>query len=418
MVVTGNVFKHLIFGGVSSADYGIYITGEAVYNAPTRAVEMVSVPGRNGDVPIDMGHWNNIEVTYTAGTFATTQAEFAEAVSNFRNAILPLLGYQRLEDTYNPNEYRLGIFTAGLDIEPSSKSKAGEFQITFNCKPQRWLKSGASEITIADGDTLTNPTGYDSSPLLDIEGVGDINIGDQTIYITDETVGEVELSNPISVDKFAVSGRPYTDTIDMSSTMPLLASGDTFNLSEMSYTFRFSIVPGSTQSVSEQPADGTFTKETPPAPYTSNSFLMVARFNPLSFVKGTAKTYTETFAFTYTNSSGTGGWNYTVIVAYDGGDIITVTRSHSAVQPLGVHADDYGTIGAVIGDSSLPVFSGNVLIDTETGDAYRVEGGAYISLNKYIQLGAQLPTLKPGANVITYENTITSLKITPRWWIL
>ena len=36
----------LMFGGVSSADYGIFISGEGVFNSPTRAVEMVSVPGR------------------------------------------------------------------------------------------------------------------------------------------------------------------------------------------------------------------------------------------------------------------------------------------------------------------------------------------------------------------------------------
>ena len=26
------------------------------------------------------------------------------------------------------------------------------------------------------------------------------------------------------------------------------------------------------------------------------------------------------------------------------------------------------------------------------------------------------PTLRPGSNSITYSNTITELKITPRWW--
>ena len=43
----------IIFGGVDSSDYGIYISGEAVYNAPQRAVEFVDVPGRNGAIAID-----------------------------------------------------------------------------------------------------------------------------------------------------------------------------------------------------------------------------------------------------------------------------------------------------------------------------------------------------------------------------
>lgn len=65
-IKTGEIFNSLVFGGVNSADYGIYITGEGVFNAPKRAVNMVAVPGRNGSIAIDQGHWENIEVTYPA----------------------------------------------------------------------------------------------------------------------------------------------------------------------------------------------------------------------------------------------------------------------------------------------------------------------------------------------------------------
>ena len=69
-------WRHLIFGDVDSADYGIYISGDGVYNAPERAVEFVDVPGRNGAIALDQGRYNNIEITYPAGTFAKTQEEF------------------------------------------------------------------------------------------------------------------------------------------------------------------------------------------------------------------------------------------------------------------------------------------------------------------------------------------------------
>ena len=32
----------ITFGGVNSADYGIYISGEGVFNAPKRDVEMIN----------------------------------------------------------------------------------------------------------------------------------------------------------------------------------------------------------------------------------------------------------------------------------------------------------------------------------------------------------------------------------------
>lgn len=186
-VKTGAIFNSLIFGGVNSADYGIYITGEAVYNAPERAVETVSVPGRNGTIVIDQGHWNNIQVTYPAGTFGKSQAEFREAVSAFRNAVLSQLGYQRLTDTYHPDEYRMAVYVSGLEVDPTHYGSAGEFKLKFDCKPQRWLTSGEQEITVgewgetetATGETVTieNPNGNLSLKSLNvaIEPVQNLN---------------------------------------------------------------------------------------------------------------------------------------------------------------------------------------------------------------------------------------------------
>ena len=71
---TGAMFKSLTFDGEDSRDYGVYITGQAVFNAPEREVEMISIPGRNGQFALDKGRFENIEVTYPAGIFANTEA--------------------------------------------------------------------------------------------------------------------------------------------------------------------------------------------------------------------------------------------------------------------------------------------------------------------------------------------------------
>lgn len=146
----GPIFKTLTFGGVNSGDYGIYITGQGVYNAPERAVELVSVPGRNGAVPIDQGRWENIEVTYPAGTFGMTQEEFRVAVSDFRNAVVSQLGYQKLSDDYHPDEYRVAMYLSGLEVDPVNYGRAGQFSLVFNCKPQRYLTDGDIEIDVEE----------------------------------------------------------------------------------------------------------------------------------------------------------------------------------------------------------------------------------------------------------------------------
>ena len=174
----------IIFGGVNSADYGIYISGEGVFNAPKRDVEMISIPGRNGAFALDKGRFENIEVTYPAFNFEPDDyASFAQNLSDFRNAISSLRGYQRLTDTFHPDEYRMATYISGLEVKPIKYNTASEFNIVFDCKPQRWLTSGETAITVSSGDTVTNPTLFESSPLLEVEGYGNININGETITI-------------------------------------------------------------------------------------------------------------------------------------------------------------------------------------------------------------------------------------------
>ena len=152
---TGAFYKALTFDSTSSRDYGVYITGRAVFNAPQRAVEMIAIPGRNGAFAQDQGRFENIEVTYPAGIFAETEEDFAQAISDFRNFLCSKKGYCRLTDEYNPNEYRMAVYKSGLEVDPA-RLIAGEFEITFECKPQRWLTDGEMPVEIGTwGDTDT-----------------------------------------------------------------------------------------------------------------------------------------------------------------------------------------------------------------------------------------------------------------------
>lgn len=206
------IFKALTFDGVNSLDYGIYITGEAVYNAPERAVEMVTIPGKNGALVLDQGRFENIEVTYHAGCFAGNQYDFAEKIREFRNALASRYAYKRLTDEYNTDEYRLGLYKSGLEVDAIGYHRAGEFDIVFDCKPQRFLTEGdepynfvsnyegltdensvqltnENGIDIEGGTTLSsnivNPTLFPSKPLIKATGSGNIGIGDQLISIMD-----------------------------------------------------------------------------------------------------------------------------------------------------------------------------------------------------------------------------------------
>lgn len=153
------IIKGLTFDGVNTLDYSVGISGEAVYDAPTRDVEMITIPGRNGELALDRGRFNNIEVTYPAGAYSTSQEGFAEKISELRNQFASRVGYKRLEDEYNPDEYRMAVYKSGLEVNPVQYGRAGEFDITFDCKPQRFLKSGDDEYDLASWNNLHAESG-------------------------------------------------------------------------------------------------------------------------------------------------------------------------------------------------------------------------------------------------------------------
>ena len=127
---TGDIYKGFIIGEegqpgrLYSTAYGVYITGEGVYNAPERDAEMVVIPGRNGSFYKDNKRFNNTILTYKAGMFGNDQTDFAEGIKNFRNAMALRQGYYKLYDDYNPDEFRMAVYKGGLDINPVSRSNA------------------------------------------------------------------------------------------------------------------------------------------------------------------------------------------------------------------------------------------------------------------------------------------------------
>lgn len=177
------IFNSLEFDGENSLDYGVYITGEAVYNSPERSVERISIPGRNGDLIIDNGRYENIEVTYPAGAFGADQPGFASKIRDFRNMLSSRISYVRLSDTYHTDEFRLARVSTGLEISPVSMSHAGEFDITFDCKPQRFLTSGEATTTLTADGSISNPTLFASRPLITVTGNGTLTVNGTTIVI-------------------------------------------------------------------------------------------------------------------------------------------------------------------------------------------------------------------------------------------
>lgn len=156
------------FGSICSLDYDIILEGVEIRKTPKRDVVFQSVAGRDGDLIIDNHRWYNTEATY----FCAIPTGFGEKFDYFINALLTQTGYQRLDDSIYPGVYRMGIVIDSISPDVMRRNKTGRFDVTFLCKPQRYLKSGDYKTTYETPITLHNSYGGTAKPLITVHGTG------------------------------------------------------------------------------------------------------------------------------------------------------------------------------------------------------------------------------------------------------
>lgn len=163
--------NYFIFNNKASLDLGVYIGGQGTYNAPQRDYVKVEIPGRNGDLIYDKKRFRNIPVSYPI----VVMEDFKDKTDAIREWLIEPTVYTRLEDSYHPNEYRLAMCHGGLDFETSAFNKTGKTVATFDCRPERFLKSGDIFQRMGDlqpqsetycFDIIRNPTIFESKPII------------------------------------------------------------------------------------------------------------------------------------------------------------------------------------------------------------------------------------------------------------
>lgn len=214
------MLNYFTFDGVMSKDYGVYISGNGTYNSPERVYTNISIPGRDGDLLSTETRLRNVALTYPAGIVAN----FDTNLANLRSKLLSTIGYARLTDTYHPGEYRMAVYKGGLEPEMVDSLVAGQFDITFECKPQRWLLAGEDDIEMDDGDTITNPTLFDARPLIRVTGYGDMQIGSQVITIAQNNLAYIDIDSEM-MDCYCGSTNANSYVSFADNDFPILHAG-------------------------------------------------------------------------------------------------------------------------------------------------------------------------------------------------
>ena len=185
------MLKHgnIIWAGKPSQDLGIVVEKPPVIRRPARKFTKYSVPGRNGDIIEQQDAWDNYTQTYTIWAGGKDYGSAPITYSAISSWLLSPKGYQRLEDNFEPDIFREAYFVGPVEVE-NILTQVGKCELSFVCKPQRFLKIGEKTTNYTSTNKqLYNPTQFEAKPLIKVLGSGDgtITLNGVTMTITGMT---------------------------------------------------------------------------------------------------------------------------------------------------------------------------------------------------------------------------------------
>lgn len=180
-------FGKIFYGGRYSNDLGIYVEEPPSYTWPEYPYTHKVIAGKNGDFLIDPKRYENVKKVYKISAYDGSDFyTVAKKVSSWLNRQSTEKDkYFRLEDSYEPDVYRRAVYEESNELE-NILYRAGKAEITFSCKPQKFLLSGDRFILIDEsGQTITNPTDHNALPIIKLYGYGSVFINGVKIEIND-----------------------------------------------------------------------------------------------------------------------------------------------------------------------------------------------------------------------------------------
>ena len=157
--------------GIDARSAGIQLQAPIEFSEAVPVVEAQTIPGRNGDLIWETGNYENRSAE--AECFCL-QKDVEKAISSAGRFLMGKKGYRRLETSDDPDHYWMARVENSPKIAMRLRTLA-PFEIGFDCKPQRFLKSGDDPIVISVPNaeethiSIYNPYGFTSHPLIEIQ---------------------------------------------------------------------------------------------------------------------------------------------------------------------------------------------------------------------------------------------------------
>ena len=167
--------------GIDARSVGIRLQSQIEFSKAVPVVESQAIPGRNGNLIFETGSYENR--VGTASCFCL-QKDVERAISSAGRFLMGKKEYRRLETSDDPNHYWMARVENSPQISMRLRTLA-PFDISFDCKPQRFVKSGENAVVFSANGSLSNQYGQIALPLITLygQGEGTLTIGNCVVEV-------------------------------------------------------------------------------------------------------------------------------------------------------------------------------------------------------------------------------------------
>lgn len=369
--------RTLTYAGKNLTDFSVWWDNSRIFNKPPKLYQSFDIPNRNGTLLSSLNKFENIQIEYDCfikDNFKDNYNDLIDFLTSFNT-------YQRLENSEEPETYRMGVFRAEVSTETGQFLKDGRFTLVFDCKPQNFYKSGdeLQEIAVS----LQGNQWSDTSD--NIDGI-DLTYTGNGYYI--------------------LSGTKYTTTIATRLVNIPIPSAGTWDISLR--VIRPDQYLGRTTSV-----------------FVNNRRIYLDQSSTVNLQVVTAEASSVSFRIEI-DGGGTINAEMMASLTQRIQRTFLINPSRKASRPLFVY-ETVGTRATIVvaGDTSITYSppsgatdsDGTLYIDCELMDCYLLKSnGQTVNYNPFVNFTNDFPELEEGQNIVYVTNG--TAYVAPRWWRL
>ena len=162
------------YKGKTSKEMGLRVLNDLEFVSPVRDVDLIQVPGRDGDLIMDNGRFNSV-VRSVPCILEVENSDIETRINEINNWLATDVNFHDFEWKDN-SEFKYLAKVEDSVVSSRLLSRLGNTTIDFRLHPIKYLKSSLVPRVVASGEMVVNPFTIPAKPILEIRGVGDITV--------------------------------------------------------------------------------------------------------------------------------------------------------------------------------------------------------------------------------------------------